>query len=61
MEDLKEILVETTGEGFLPHTYFLNSDGKLIAFKRYNEDTITEYSKPLMFSKTRRKFKKVKA
>jgi hypothetical protein len=59
MQGLKEILVETTGGDFPAHTYYLNSEGKLIAFKKCNDDTIKVFSKPLMFSKTKRKFKKV--
>lgn len=58
--DYAEILVETTPE-LLPHTYYLNSDGKLVAFKKDGEDEIKIFSKPLMFDKKRRKFKKVKA
>jgi len=58
--DYAEILVETTPD-LLPHTYYLNSDGKLVAFKKDGEDEIKTFSKPLMFDKKRRKFKKVKA
>lgn len=60
MNDVKEILVETTGGEFPAHTYYLNKDGKLIAFKRDTDTTITTYGKPLMFEKRGRKFKKVK-
>jgi len=58
--DYAEILVETTPE-LLPHTYYLNSDGKLVAFKRAGEEEIKIFGKPLLFDKKLRKFKKVKA
>lgn len=58
--EYKEILVETTPE-LLPHTYYLNDAGKLAAFKRAGEDEIKVFTKPLMFDKKRRTFKKVKA
>ena len=61
MDDLKEILVETTGGEFPAHTYYLNKDGKLIAFKRAGEETVKEFSRPLMFDKRKRTFEKVKA
>ena len=59
MFDIKEVLVETTPE-LLPHTYYLGTDGKLVAFKRAGEQDITYYTRPLKFSKSKRKFKKVK-
>lgn len=60
MSEIKEILVETTGGEFPPHTYYLDEQGKLAAFKKFNEDTIKYFGKPLMFAKRGRKFKKVK-
>jgi len=55
-----KVLVETTGicDGFRypPHTYFLNKEGKMVAFKREGEDTITYYEKPKKFDRRYRKF-----
>ena len=63
--EYKEILLEVTGtaDGFTypEHTYYLNQAGKLAAFKSAFTGEFKEFTKPLAFYKTRRKFKKVKA
>lgn len=60
MHEIKEILLETTGGEFPPHTYYLDDQGKLAAFKKAGDDTVKYFTKPLMFAKRGRKFKKVK-
>jgi hypothetical protein len=60
MQNVKEILIESTVD-LLPHKYFLNSAGKLIAFQKCNEDVVKTFSKPLSFDKRYRKFIKVES
>lgn len=61
---MAEVLIETTGtvDGFTyqPHTYELNNAGKLVAYTPVGGDRKV-FTKPLAFSKARRKFKKVKS
>ena len=58
MEDIKEVLLETTAD--LPkHTYYINTADKIAGFKREGTDSIKWFTKPLSFSKRYRKFKKV--
>ena len=45
--------------GFPQHTYFLNEAGKLIAYRKANGGVLTTFSKPLSFSRSRRKFEKI--
>ena len=52
-------LLERT-EGFQPHTYFLNEAGKCWGYMRAGTDVIDRFKKPLSFSKSYRKFDKVK-
>ena len=55
-------LLERT-EGFQPHTYFLNEAGeagKCWGYMRAGTDVIERFKKPLSFSKSYRKFDKVK-
>jgi hypothetical protein len=52
-------LLEKT-EGFLPHTYFLGNDGKCWGYMRAGTVVIERFKKPLSFSKSYRKFDKVK-
>ena len=52
-------LLEKT-EGFLPHTYFLGNDGKCWGYMRAGTAVIERFKKPLSFSKSYRKFDKVK-
>lgn len=59
MKDLKEVLIETTPD-LLPHKYYLNKAGKLIAFCKAGEAQIKVFDKPLSFSKSHRTFQKVK-
>jgi hypothetical protein len=42
------------------HTYFLNDQGKLVGYKLAGEDVFTTFAKPLSFTKTGRKFIKLK-
>ena len=51
---LKEITL-----GFPQHTYFLNEAGNLIAYRKANGGVLTTFSKPLSFSRSRRKFEKI--
>lgn len=51
---LKEI---TTG--FPQHTYFLNEAGKLMAYRKVSDDTLTVLNNPLSFSRSKRKFEKI--
>ena len=41
------------------HTYFLNEAGKMVAFMKKGTTEIIYSKKPMSFSKTRRKFKKI--
>ena len=41
------------------HTYFLNEAGKMTAYMKKGTDVIIYSKKPMSFSKTRRKFKKI--
>lgn len=41
------------------HQYMIADDGKLIAYRRKSDDDWTMFSKKLMFSESRRKFKKL--
>ena len=54
--EVSEILVETTN-GLHSHEYHLNKAGKLVAFKPVNGE-LQQFTVPMMFSKSRRKFKK---
>ena len=45
--------------GFPQHTYFLNKEGKLTAYRKANGGVLTTFSKPLSFSRSRRKFEKI--
>ena len=51
-------LLEKT-EGFLPHTYFLGTDGKCWGYARAGTAVIERFKKPLSFSKSYRKFDKI--
>lgn len=51
-------LLEKT-EGFRPHTYFLNKEGKCYAYRIDTSDEVTYFKKPMSFSKSYRKFDKV--
>lgn len=56
METLKE-----TTQGLLPHIYLVDATrGKMLAYRRSNDNKIDVFSKPLSFSKRYRKFTKVK-
>mgnify|MGYP001287493007 CR=1 FL=1 len=59
MDNVVEIIKETT-VGFQPHTYYLNKEGKCVAYKKFDESVIQTFKKPLSFSKSYRKFEKVK-
>jgi len=52
-------LIETTGGDFPAHTYFLNADGKLAAYINVKNGEFKEFTKPMMFYKSGRTFKKV--
>ena len=52
-------LLEKT-EGFQPHTYFLAESGKCWGYMKAGTDVIERFKKPLSFSKSYRKFDKVK-
>jgi len=56
------IIKETTGTvggfSYPPHTYELNSAGKLVAFTPENGKRVI-FAKPMMFDKKGRKFKKL--
>ena len=52
-------LLEKT-EGFQPHTYFLGSDGKCWGYMKAGTAVIKKFKKPMSFSKSYRKFEKVK-
>ena len=41
------------------HTYFLNKAGKMVAFIKKGTSEIIYNKKPMSFSTTRRKFKKI--
>lgn len=56
--EYKECLLETTSD-LLPHTYYIDDNGKIVAFKRAGQEEIKVFSKPLSFSKRYRKFKKL--
>ena len=59
MDNVVEIIKETT-VGFQPHTYFLGDDGKCWGYMKAGTDVIERFKKPLSFSKSYRKFDKVK-
>lgn len=62
--EYSQAITETTGEvgdfTYPPHTYYLNEAGKLVGFKSAFTGELKEFTKPMAFSKTRRKFKKEK-
>ena len=45
--------------GFPQHTYFLNKAGRLIAYRKASDDTLTVLDNPLSFSRSKRKFEKI--
>ena len=45
--------------GFPQHTYFLNEAGKLMAYRKSSDDTLTVLNKTLSFSRSKRKFEKI--
>ena len=57
MNEEYSVITEVT-PGLKQHTYYLNKAGKLAAFKPEGGTEVTHYTKPMEFSKTRRKFKK---
>jgi hypothetical protein len=60
--DVLESVVETLKEktiGFQPHTYYLNKEGKCVAYCKSGEEEIKVFIKPLSFSKSYRKFDKI--
>ena len=61
VEALKEI-TDWSNCGCNPpnHTYFLNAQGKLVGYKISGEDKYETFDKPKTFSKSRRKFIKLK-
>ena len=59
MNDIVEILQETTNWEFPNHEYHLNSQGKLVAYRLEGKEELHVFKKPLEFSKARRKFKKL--
>ena len=60
--DYVEAIIEITGKvddfTYPEHTYYLNKDGKLIGYKSIFTGKVEEFSKPMAFYKSRRKFKK---
>ena len=58
MNDVVEIIQETTDWEYPNHEYHLNSKGKLVAYKPVSKELIV-LNKPLAFDKRRRTFKKV--
>lgn len=57
---IKEILKETTDWEFPNHTYALNHAGKLVAYIKENEEDVIFLKKAIFFSKSKRKFRKIK-
>jgi len=57
--DFYEAVKEKT-VGFQPHTYYLNKEGKCVAYKKCGESDIQTFKKPLSFSKSYRQFDKVR-
>ena len=66
--DIKEALLETTGSvpvvkettfTYHPHTYYIANNGKLLGYKRCDNNEVKWFAKTKAFSKTHRKFKKV--
>lgn len=45
--------------GFRPHTYYLNKEGKCVAYKKDSDGVVTVFSRPLFFSKSFRTFEKI--
>jgi len=60
MNDIKEMLQETTDWEFPGHVYLLNEAGKLKGYIKKDHDDIVWFKKPLSFSKRGRKFRKLK-
>ena len=63
LDQVKQILIETTdwsdALARIPnHTYYLNKDGKAVAYMKEGTDEIIEFKKPMMFDKRYRTFKK---
>ena len=58
LESVVEVLKEKT-VGFQPHTYYLNEAGKCVGYSKSGEESIKIFNKPLMFSKSYRKFDKI--
>lgn len=58
---MNKILQEVTEwEDNIPnHTYELRPDGKCVAYKKAGTDEWIQFSKPLRFERTRRKFKTI--
>lgn len=59
MEGLKEITGVADGFRYPEHVYILNDAGKLVGFIKEGTTELKEFSKPMAFYKSRRKFKKV--
>ena len=58
-----DILKEITGVvgefTYQEHTYYVKNGDKLVAFTPAGSEELTVFAKPLRFSKSRRKFKKM--
>jgi len=54
-----QALLETTGGEFKRHTYIINDDGKLFAFRKAGDIDIKTFIKPKIFYKSGRKFTKL--
>lgn len=56
-----QILEETTAwpDNTPNHAYAINDSGKAVAYRRAGSDQWVIFGKPLMFSKSHRKFRKV--
>lgn len=51
-----KILREITDWNFPNHTYHINDKGKMVAYVKAGTEEIITFSKPLSFSRSRRKF-----
>lgn len=60
MQEIKQVIRETTEWDHVNHDYILGPGGKMIGYRKAGGDEWEVFKKPLSFSKSGRKFIKLK-